>query len=107
MQTSFCSELAEERNCSPLLIRVIVIDCLSRLHELAVKQGLGRSIKECRFEFGERATWHLGGLLESASDQNSGYWAEHLERLDPSLKRYAIIMERWRFELDRELSAKS
>ena len=40
----FTERVAKERNCTPELVRAIVSDCLSALHESTVKHGIGTAL---------------------------------------------------------------
>src|SRR5437763_1109593 len=96
---SFCERIAKERNCSPELIRAIGTDYLRRLHELAVKEGLGASMFAAYFEIGDLAAWHFGGILEVASGQAPGELVETYKRMDPTMRRFRWILDQWEFEL--------
>jgi hypothetical protein len=92
-----CEQIAKERNCSQELVRAIFTDCIGKLHEFGVKQGLGQTMFETLFEFGELAAWHVCGILEEAGP-DKGYFAEHYLRLAPDVFRFKGIRDQWEQE---------
>ena len=55
-------------------------------------------VVETRFGLGAEACWHLAALLEiQRMSANADLpWGETLMRLDPSLRRYGVLVEKWR-----------
>jgi hypothetical protein len=98
----FTERIAKERNCSPELVRAIVTDCLEALHESDVKQGIGAALIGAWFELGPQAAYHFGGLLADAAQNDPGELIEHYQRLDSSMERFRTIIDRWKYEAERE-----
>jgi hypothetical protein len=99
----FLDRVANERNCSPELVRAIVTDCLAELHEASYKGGLGRGLWGAYYELGPLAAWHYLGLLRQAAEAGEpGELEEYYLRIDPSLKRFRTIIDRWDLELHHE-----
>lgn len=94
--------IAKERNCSTELVRAVVTDSLSALHEGAVKEGIGISMWAAYFAFGDLAAYHLGGLFAEAGKYEAGEVLETYKRLDPSMERFRTIIDRWEYEAERE-----
>jgi hypothetical protein len=101
----FTERIAKERNCSPELVRAIVTDCLSSLHESSVKQGIGDALVGAWFELGPLAAYHFGGLFAEAGKYEPGELLETYQRLDPSMERFRPIIDRWEYEAERERKA--
>jgi hypothetical protein len=101
----FTERIAKERNCSPELVRAIVTDCLSALHESTVKQGIGAALVGAWWELGSLAAYHFGGLLAEAGKYDPGELLETYQRLDPSMERFRPIIDRWEYEAERERKA--
>jgi hypothetical protein len=101
----FTERIAKERNCSPELVRAIVTDCLSSLHESAVKQGIGAAQVGTWFELGALAAYHFGGILVEAGNYEPGELMEQYQRLDPSMERFRGIIDMWKYEVEREREA--
>jgi hypothetical protein len=100
---SFTERIAKQRKCSPELVRAIVTDCLSSLHESVVKQGIGAAQVGAWFELGPQAAWHLGGLLAEATTYEAGELMETYLRLDSSMMhRFRSLLDRWKYEADRD-----
>jgi len=101
----FTERIAKERNCSPELVRAIVTDCLSSLHESSVKQGIGDALVGAWLELGPLAAYHFGGLIAEAGKYEPGELLETYQRLDPSMERFRTIVDRWKYEAERERKA--
>ncbi len=99
--------IAKARNCSTELARAIVTDCLSALHEGAVKEGIGISRWAAYFAFGDLAAYNLGGLFAEAGKFETGELLETYQRLDPSMERFRTIVERWEYEAARARESES
>ena|SRR5215470_15458065 len=95
---TFTNRIAIERGCSPDLVRSIVTDALAALHESAVKDGIGTALVGAYWEVGREAAWHLGGLLTRATQHDPGELAELFDRLDPTMRGFYTIIERWEQE---------
>ncbi len=98
----FTERVAKERNCTPELIRAIVSDCLSALHESTVKHGIGTALVGVYWELGPLAAWHFGGILGRAAEHDPGELIEHYQRLDCTMERFRGIEEQWEYELKHE-----
>ena len=94
----FTDRIAAERNCPPELVRAIVIDCLSALHQCTVKQGIGTTLIRTYWELGDLAAWHFGCILADAAESEPGELIEHYERLDPTMRRFRSIRDHWEYE---------
>lgn len=99
----FLEEIAKERNCSPELVRAIVSDCFSRLHEASFKQGIGTALAAAYFNLDNEAAWHFMGLLCQAAENEPGELSEHYQRLDSSLTRFSSVFEKWEVEREKDL----
>ena len=101
----FTERIVKERNCSPELVRAIVTDCLSSLHESAVKQGIGAAQVVAWFELGALAAYHFGGILLEAGKHEPGELMEQYQRLAPSMERSRGNIDIWENEAEREREA--
>jgi hypothetical protein len=97
--------IAKERNCSIELVRAIVTDSLSALHEGSLKEGIGIAMWAAYFAFGDLAAYHFGGLLTEAARSGPDQLAETYKRLDPSMERFRTIVDRWEYEAERAREA--
>jgi hypothetical protein len=98
---NFAEHIAKERNCSPELVRAIVTDSLSALHECAVKEGIGKSMVDAYFALGDLAAYHFGGLFAEAGKYETSELLETYQRLDSSMERFRTIVDRWEYEVQR------
>jgi hypothetical protein len=98
----FTERIAKERNCEPDLVRAIVTDCLSALHESTAKYGIGTALVGPYWELGPLPAWHFGGILARAAECEPGELIEHYQRLDPMMERFRSISEQWDYEIKRE-----
>ena len=77
-----------------------VASALRSLHRVALTdpRGLTAVALEARFNFGSEACYHLFGLLEleRTSEDHEIPWSETLLRLDPQMKVYRALIDRWR-----------
>lgn len=91
--------VAQEAGIEPSEVAVAVTGALRRLHRMAVvdREGLSAAVVEIRLEIGAEACWHLCGLLEMQrlGEPSDLSWSETLMRLDPSLKHYGVLIEKW------------
>jgi len=92
--------VAQEAGVHPRQACAAFTGALRRLHRLAVQddRGLTAVVVETRFGLGAEACWHLAALLEiQRMSANADLpWGETLMRLDPSLRRYGVLVEKWR-----------
>jgi hypothetical protein len=98
----FTERIAMERNCAPELVRAIVTDCLSALHENTVKYGIGTALVGAYWELGPLAAWHFGGILARAAECDPDELIGHYKRLDLTMGRFQSILEQWYRDLKRE-----
>jgi hypothetical protein len=77
----FTERIATERNCAPELVRAIVTDCLTALHESTVKYGIGTALVGAYWELAPLPAWHFGGILAKAAECDPGELIEHYKRL--------------------------
>lgn len=101
----FLTRIALERNCSPELVRAIMTDCLGALHEATVKGGRDVGARTAYSELGPLAAWHYVGLLVAAAED--GGPGQLLDQIDPTLKSFASIRERWRVEIQDQIDEHS
>lgn len=92
--------VAREAGVTPEQAGVVVTGALRRLHRLSVvdERRLAAVILEVWFEVGREACWHLAGLLE---DQRVNHdkdlpWSEVLDRLDPKMLAFSVLVGKWR-----------
>jgi len=99
----FVDRAARERNVDPLLIRAVITDFLRELHERIYKDGgYGLVLSDIRFQCGEEALYHFGGiLLESAGDDAVDFSSmvnESLARCGYRLSRFLTVIDKWKME---------
>lgn len=100
--------------CSPEQVGAVVGLAMEALHKTAFcdEGSVTASIMECMWMFGDKACYHLGGILEVARIEGDHDipWYETYARFAPeTLKKFDPLLETWmeqrspgRMKLDRE-----
>jgi hypothetical protein len=91
--------IAQEAAVSPAQVQQVATAVLRALHRTAVtnQEGLTAAVMETRFCFGPEACYHFTGLLEHQRTESDPElpWSETIMRLDPRLRAYRAILDKW------------
>jgi hypothetical protein len=99
----FVDRVSRERNVDALLVRAVVTEFLRELHERVYKDGgYGRVLTEIRFECGDEALYHFGGILsESVGDAGGDFGMllnESFARLGCRVSQFRTVVDKWKME---------
>ncbi len=81
MTENWAENIASQVGCTAEQVRQVVTTALRLLHEAAhFDKTCNRDILESRFQFGEDACFHLGGILYEWEDDENPIIVETLQR---------------------------
>lgn len=93
------ASVSNEAGISEQQTQLAISAALRRLHRIATvdQMRLTAVLFEVHMEVGPEACWHLAGLLEVQRTQHDPGIpkSETLMRLDPRLKHYDVLIEKW------------
>lgn len=81
MSDNWAEDIGLQVGCTQEQVRRVVTAALRLLHEAGYfDQSCNRDILDCRFQFGEEACFHLGGIILNWEDDEDPMIVEILQR---------------------------
>ena len=92
-------QICKATGCSPEQVRDVVGLAMEALYKIAFCDdgALTAAIMECMWMFGDKACYHLGGIMEAARIQADDIpWSETYARFAPEiLTKFDPLLETW------------